>query len=300
MGLHVLSVVAAVALLAGCVSTGDRATVTVACAGDVMLGRGVAEVCETRGNDYPFAGLRGVLASAELTFANLETPLTHRRKIAPRINALRASPQMAGALQRAGFDVLGLANNHMIDCGREGLLDTLAALRGEGISPVGAGATLQEAEQGAVITVNGVRAGFQAYSRFPEATFVHDPGRASLLLLSEESLRRTIPPLKGRCDALVVGFHWGKEGVAKTSPSERGLAHLATDLGADVVVGHHAHVRGEIEPLGRSLIAYCLGNLVFDEQSYGGNEGLILTCTLGRGGLRGYSVTPVKLGTVTY
>ncbi len=76
---------------------------------------------------------------------------------------------------------------------------------------------------------------------------------------------------------------------------ERNLAHLAVDLGADLIIGHHAHVRGEIERYQDSLIAYCLGNLVFDQQSYRGNEGYILTCRLGCAGVMDYAVLPVRV-----
>jgi poly-gamma-glutamate synthesis protein (capsule biosynthesis protein) len=138
----------------------------------------------------------------------------------------------------------------------------------------------------------GVRVGFIAYSNFPYLNFVPDPDDWSILMLSEENLRRTLPPLAARSDVVVASLHWGKEGEREPSDWERQTARLAIDLGATIVVGHHAHVRGEIERYRKGLIAYCLGNLIFDDKSYGGNEGMILTCRAGRDGVEEYSLTP--------
>ena len=257
-----------------------------------MLGRDVARLCASQGVDYPFANVAPLLRQADLAFCNLESPLTDRRSRFPRVNALVGEAAMAGALHRSGFDVVSLANNHAVDAERSGLADTLKLLTRNGIAVCGAGSTMAEAEAGIVLNVRGVRVGFIGYSNFPALNFIPDANQPSLLILDEEMLRRTLPPLVGRSDVAVASFHWGKEGERVPSDWERKLAHLAIDLGAKIVVGHHAHVRGEIERYRKGLIAYCLGNLVFDDKSYGGNEGMILTCRAGQRGVEDYSATP--------
>ncbi len=293
---RLLVALAAMALcLSGCHREDRGGVVTLACVGDIMLGRDVARTCAEKGDAYPFSALGDLLSSPGITCGNLEGVLSHGATRYPRVNSLFAPPRMAGVLQAAGFDVLSLANNHAIDCGRPGLRTTLGALQGAGITPVGAGATLAEARKGAVLSVRGLRVGFIAYSAFPYTDFVHDPDRESILKLNEDALRATLPALGARSDCLVVSVHWGKEGVRQTSAYERRLAHLCIDLGADVVIGHHAHVRGEVESYRGGVIAYCLGNLVFDEYSYGGNEGYVLLCELGREGLRRYETVEVDV-----
>ncbi len=284
----------AVVALGGCGRQSD--TVTLTCVGDVMLGRGVARLCAERGPDYPFAEVAPLLREGDLTFGNLESPLTEAGTRFPRVNALRGEPEMAETLARAGFDVMSVANNHAIDYGRPGLARTREVLRAAGIVPVGAAATQAVAEAGVVVEAGAVRVGFLAYSNFPYADFVRDPERESIVRLNEAALRRTIPGLAGRCGVLVVSLHWGREGVREVTAEERRLARLAVDLGADLVVGHHAHVRGEIEEYKGRLIAYCLGNLVFDEDSYGGNEGWVLRCVYEEGGrLVRWEATPVEV-----
>ncbi len=269
--------------------------VTLALAGDVMLGRDVARTCRERGVSYPLAEVAPVLRSADVAYGNLECVLTDSPVCFPRKNALLAGPRFAPALTSAGFDVLGLANNHAIDGGRTGLRRTMDLLAAQGATVVGVGATRAEAEAGAVRTVRGLRVGFIAFSDFPYANFVQDNGREAILTLSEEALRRCLPPLRQRCDLLVVAFHWGKEGSRVVSDRERALAHLAVDLGAAIVAGSHSHVRAPVEIYGRSLIGYGLGNLVFDDHSYGGNEGLILVCRVGRTGVRGYEAIMTRV-----
>ena len=236
------------------------------------------------------------LRQADLVFANLEGPLTDLPTRIPRVNALHGSPEMAPVLRRAGFTVMSLANNHAIDYGRAGLRQTRELLLAAGITPVGAGATLREAEGGAVVNVRGVPVGFLAFNGLPMASWVPDPGRESFLDLNEASLRRALPDLRRRCRLLVVSFHWGLEGRREVIPEQRRLAHLALDLGADLVVGHHSHVRAEVERYGQGLIAYGLGNLVFDDLPYGGNEGYLLACRYRPdGALIGYSTREVHV-----
>lgn len=290
-GLESLGLLLALLGLAGC-----EREVSLVCVGDVMLGRGVACLCAARGGDYPFAELAPRLREGDLTFGNLESPLTDAPTRFPRVNALRGEPQMAPALARAGFDVLSVANNHAIDYGRTGLAQTREVLREAGIAAVGAGPTQAVAEQGVVVRAGGVRVGFLAYSSFPYTDFAPDPARESLVSLNEDALRRTIPPLARRCGVLVVSFHWGREGVREATEREQALARLAVDLGADLVVGHHSHVRGELEQYRERLIAYSLGNLVFDDNSYGGNEGYLLRCRYGGDGrLKDYATVPVRV-----
>lgn len=283
-------------LVVGCARPTQESDLLIVFGGDVMVGRGVARACQQHGPDYPFRHIASRLQQADLAFANLEGPLTDRPTRIPRINALRGAPEMAPVLRRAGFTVLSVANNHSIDYRRVGLAQTREVLSAAGITPVGAGPSLAEAERGSLVTVRGLTVGFLAYNGLPMANFIPAPDRESFLALNEASLRRTIPALRQRCQMLVVSFHWGQEGQREVTPDQRRLAHLAADLGADVIVGHHSHVRSEIERYRQSLLAYSLGNLVFDELSYGGNEGYLLTCRFSRdGSLQGFSTTPTRV-----
>jgi len=269
--------------------------VTITLVGDVMLGRGVADAIMEHGPHYPFEQVAAELSRGDLLFGNLEAPLTDRGIRIPRVNSLRGEPEMAPALAEVGFDAVSLANNHAIDYGREGLERTCEVLEAAGVAPVGVGATLAGARACRVIEARGVRVGFVAFSNFPEAVFIHDSQRTSICLLSDEALAAVIPAAARQCDVLVASVHWGQEGERWTSDFERATAHRMIDLGADIVVGHHAHVRGEVERYRGGIIAYGLGNLVFDADSYGGNEGWVLHVRATRDGVSEVEAVPVRV-----
>src|SRR5438132_12004486 len=113
--------------------------------GDVMLGRGVAPVV-ARDPASVFAGIRFAVNSADLAVANLESPLTRRPHLpAFGPNALEAPPGSARLLAAAGFDAMGIANNHAGDAGPATVADTMRALAAPGLGVVGAGRTAAEA-----------------------------------------------------------------------------------------------------------------------------------------------------------
>ncbi|HUL84583.1 MAG TPA: CapA family protein, partial [Actinomycetota bacterium] len=106
--------------------------------GDVMLGRGVADVAAHDPWSI-FSDVQTEVRSADIAIANLESPLTRRPHVAPTPNALEADPSAARQLAAAGFDAVSIANNHAGDAGPGGIADTLGALRGVGVLPLGGG-----------------------------------------------------------------------------------------------------------------------------------------------------------------
>ncbi|MGH2375704.1 MAG: CapA family protein, partial [bacterium] len=131
-------------------------TVTVALTGDLML-----EHPMVRGGRSPgSARVWEIFAEADLVFVNLECPLTTHGAPSDKHVAFRSDPALAPELRTAGIDVVTLANNHMFDHGREGMDDTLDALRGAGIAAVGAGRNLTAALTPAVLSAQGARVAF--------------------------------------------------------------------------------------------------------------------------------------------
>jgi poly-gamma-glutamate capsule biosynthesis protein CapA/YwtB (metallophosphatase superfamily) len=262
--------------------------ITLSAVGDVMLARGLQRLAAEHGWDYPFDATREIL-KADLVFGNLEHPVSRRGTPKSAGILLRADPESVSALARAGFNVMSVANNHAMDYGPEALLDTLAILRRHGITPVGGGGSAEEAAAGAVIEVRGRRVGFLAFSVFPEA-----PGEGpGIAVLSDQAIVRGIRRLRARSDFVVVSAHWGFERRERVSPQQRRLGRMAIDAGASLVLGHHPHVPQEIEEYGGGLIAYSLGNFVFD-RSPRGDRGIVLRCEIGGSGVT-YSSIPIRI-----
>jgi poly-gamma-glutamate capsule biosynthesis protein CapA/YwtB (metallophosphatase superfamily) len=128
------------------------AKVTLAAVGDVLLCRGVGKQIDKHGADWLFDDTRDVLKGADLAFCNLECPLSKRGVAQKRRFLFRADPELAKALHSNGLDVVSLANNHTLDYGRDAMLDTIEAVRGAGMIPVGAGRNKAQASQLRVVT----------------------------------------------------------------------------------------------------------------------------------------------------
>ena len=262
---------------------------------------GVGDVCPNReNNDEIFDGVRGTLAGGDVNFCQLEPVLTERGAPAPQARlTCSSSPKAAGAIKRAGFDVISFATNHCMDWGRDGFQDTLDVLREEGFKLIGAGENLAIARQRQVVTLEESETGdvtkvaFLAYcSILPQNYWAqdHKPGCAPMRAYTvyeqiehdqpgtpcrihtyphREDMAHMLEDIAGakaEADIVVVSAHWGihfKE--AEIAEYQIDYAHAAIDAGADIVLGHHAHILKPIEVYKGKVIFYSLGNFAMEE-----------------------------------
>ncbi|NPV09259.1 MAG: CapA family protein [Anaerolineae bacterium] len=261
--------------------------------GDVMLGRGVAPALGGAGVSDPLAALPW-LGAADLTLGNLESLIVDRPP--PDAHSLAAPPGAAVALRQAGFDLLGLANNHALDRGARGLVETVARLRLAGVAAVGAGPSVETACAPVVREVNGIRLAVLAFdaSGFPSGE-TGTPGWTTAGWDQARALA-AIGVARREAQGVIVSVHWGYEYQVHSDPYQRRLARAMVEAGADLVVGHHPHVVQETEVQGESFVAYSLGNFVFDQQQGDTRQGLALRALFDRDGLRAVQGLPVWAG----
>lgn len=252
---------------------------TLAAVGDINLARWVGRRIQKSGNSVVLAGVRASLRNADVCYGNLECALTKRPATVPHEVVLHAQPSTVGALR--GFDVLSLVNNHSADCGPAGVSDAVTLLHGVGIQ------TLAPYTQGVVVVRHGVRIGFVGEIDLPGFPL-------------SENMEHQIQALRERCDVVVVAVHWGVEMVAKPSPRQVSLAGRLANLGADVVVGSHPHVIQPVSTIDgvagrRCLVAYSLGNFVFDARPGPSSDSEILYVRLGRLGVTAYATRRCRI-----
>ena len=281
----------------------QEATVELVAVGDILLDRGVAKRIGREGAGRVFADVKEELAAADVAFGNLENPLALRCRRAAKKISFRAWPASADALAGAGFDLVSLANNHTLDCGRSGLLETVDHLRARGLRWVGAGQTPEAAEAPVVLTVKGIKIAFVAFTDVEPLAGPRRDIWDGVARASASALRRAVAAAREGADAVVVSLHWGVEYASRPSARQRELAQAAVEAGADLVLGHHTHTLQGLEAFAsgrkrRALVAYSLGNFVFDSPPSLGRrvvESVVLRCRFGKDGLLSAEVRPVVL-----
>jgi poly-gamma-glutamate capsule biosynthesis protein CapA/YwtB (metallophosphatase superfamily) len=269
-------------LLAMVLLSSGESTVTLALAGDVMLGRSVSQAHAEGGWKEILATLAPYVASADLGFANLESPLTDAPLIGDGYD-LRAPEAAVRALRGSGFDLVSLANNHALDAGAGGLSDTQQSLLAAGIDFVGPNADV-------ILT---------RIKRMTLAWIALDDIRRPIEV---EQARARVADARGRADVLIVSIHWGAEFEAKPNARQRMLAAELAAAGADLIVGHHAHVLQPVEWIwgdgrGRStLVAFGMGNAIFDQGTPAeARHGATLLVDVGAAGVRGVQAVPHQI-----
>ena len=286
----------------------ERETLTLAFTGDNKIeGRTARRIAE-HGESHPFAEVTDVLTAADIAFGNLECPITDAAAAtagkslasiqAGRNFVFKADPAYsARILASAGYDVLSLANNHMMDYRAAGLEQTLTELDGAGLAGVGAGLDSGHAAQPVIREQGGIRVAYLAYSLIVPALSQAGPDRPGINTLSQqysEALHEAITPLECEADVIVCSFHWGLEGSAAAAKYQRDIAHSAIDAGADLVIGHHPHCLQGFEFYNGGFIAYSLGNFLFTGPSHK-LASCILEVDAGLDGIAAVRLMPVWL-----
>ncbi len=247
----------------------------------LLLGDLILDVPEP---DHWLAGIAPWTRAADVVIGHVEVPYTTSTdELKGDVPAPGADPAHLDALARAGFTAVSLASNHMMDCGPAGLSETIAGLERNGIAHAGAGPNLAAARVPALIDAGGRRIALLSYNCVgPEASWAAEdkagcayvrvfatdggPSRpqadlAEIDPASLDAMRADIAAARARADLVVVALHKGvTHRPAELAPYERPLAQAAVEAGADVVVGHHAHIVRGIEFHRGKPIFHGLGN----------------------------------------
>jgi poly-gamma-glutamate synthesis protein (capsule biosynthesis protein) len=256
--------------------------VTLAFAGDIMLARGVKySVDKNFGGDFSklFENLAS-LKDPDIFFANLEGPVSDVGKDLHNLYSFRMDPKVLEVLKNAGLDIVSFANNHVGDWGRTAFDDTRRRLDGAGILYTGSGDNKADAEQPTIIEKDGIKIGFLGFTDVGPEWLAATENQSGVLLANDPDIANIIKNASMQVDVLITSFHWGIE-YSEHNARQTALAHTAIDNGAKLVIGHHPHVIEATENYKDGLIAYSLGNFIFDQYfSAETMKGMILKVTL--------------------
>lgn len=293
-------------------TTLGAAGITMALAGDVMLGRGVNDALQDMEPEDPWADLLPLLRSADVRIVNLECALT--RHSVPWLRSakafhFRANPEAVRVLRAASIGVVSLANNHTLDFEVQGLLDTLAHLDEAGIQHAGAGRDIAQARRPALMDVRGRRLGLVACTD-NEPDFAAQENRPGTFYLPVSLDKRVLDVVaasiadarRSGAELVVFSNHWGPNMVERPPELFQRFAHAVIDLGADLFFGHSAHLVQGVEVHHGRLILYDTGDFLDDyaiDPLLRNDWSFLFRTVLSPGGPPNLELFPVRLGYAT-
>jgi poly-gamma-glutamate capsule biosynthesis protein CapA/YwtB (metallophosphatase superfamily) len=242
--------------------------------GIIVPARCVQAGIDERGDPYYlYDHVREIISRADLSIGTLNATISDSTRHEGCVKSweLVGGADNADALRDAGFDLMGMATNHIKDCGfpscgDRAFLDTLDNINRVGILPVGAGNNLDEALQPVVVEVNGTRFGFVSLGEvFVSERIFADYNKPGIARLTENNLRASIDTTKQMADVVIVMLHSGPEDFMDPSSTQRKWARVSVEAGADLIVMNHAHVIQPYQVIDGVMVFYGLGNFVFDQ-----------------------------------
>lgn len=271
-----------------------------AAVGDVMLGdhpvcigHGVDSTIQKHGFAFLLDECAEVLKDADLLFGNLESPLSSHG-LRPGVLSsmeLRGRPEYADALARAGFAVLNVANNHAMQHGSEAFAETVLNLRNAGVQVAGLAEGSRSNE--VWLRLHGEELVLVSYSLRPEKFCKTKPPYAKARY---EEILDHIDDLRARTDsAIVLSLHWGEEYLNYPHIDQIEFARRAIDRGVRILLGHHPHVLQGFEEYNGGLIAYSLGNFIFDKWQLNPRETAILQIDIEGGCIKNWNLVPILI-----
>lgn len=278
--------------------------------GDNIIHNTVYWAAETKGG-YDFRPMyepvKALIEQAGLAFVNQEAPMGgegYKASSYPNFN----SPQQVGdALIDAGFDVVNLANNHMMDSGKGAVHGTIEYWKQHPeVLTCGVYESEQDRAAPRFVTKDGVTVGFLSYTYGLNGIPLPKDEPYLVSLIDRDAIKRDMLCARPLCDALIVSMHWGQEYQHTPNDEQKELAQLLADYGADVVVGTHPHVIQGAEFLtgkngNKTFVAYSLGNFLSSQDKPMTMLGGMLRLTLKTKEEGGVTVeSPTLMPVITY
>ncbi len=254
--------------------------------GDVMLSRHVSTKIKSLGELAPWKKISDFFKQADISFLNLEVPLSDRYPTPSSGMSFIAPTEYANGLIFSGIDIVSVANNHSANFGQKVFEDNLDTLKTNNILACGGGMNDVEARTPKIIEKNGIKFSFLCYNAITGGLAADsDSGTAFLSIepwyrdneANIKKLEEDIKSAKKISDVVIVSPHWGVEYKLAPNSSQQKVAKRMIDAGADLIIGTHPHVVQASEYYKGKYITYSLGNLIFDQEwSQETKQGIIL------------------------
>lgn len=247
-------------------------SITVVSIGDIMYHSTQIKPTTTHPSGYDFhdsmALTKPYFEAADITIGNYESTSTDTQDYRgyPTFNT---PVESLDAIADSGFDILSTINNHTLDSGKQGLIDTYKSIEERGMIPLGTKIS-PDIESLKTIEKNDIKLGFLAYTygyNGLDGYLSEEEHEYMVSPMDEARMEKEIKSsLAAENDLTVIMVHWGEEYQTKPSASQREFAQKMVDWGADIILGSHPHVVQEAEMIGDAYVIYSMGNYISDQR----------------------------------
>ncbi|MBO8129109.1 MAG: CapA family protein [Peptococcaceae bacterium] len=269
-------------------------TITLCAVGDLLMHMPIVNAAK-EGSNYRFEPLFSPVESyingVDYAVANLETRLAGRSLGFSGYPCFNTPDELADALKNAGFDLVTTANNHSLDRGWEGIVNTIECLERVGLHHIGTNRSPEERRRAFIAEVNGIKIGCLNYTTFTNGLPLPPEHPYAVNILELDAVSQDIAALKAENPDVIIAFlHFGIEYQRTPSRSQRDIAHELCRQGVDVIIGTHPHVVQPVELMQvveddrvrNCYIAYSLGNFVSDQRWRYSDSGIILVLQISK------------------
>ncbi len=244
----------------------DEYTATLIMAGDALIHDAIYNDAYIGQNKYDFnyifSEIATVVKKHDLAFYNQETIIGGKNmglSTYPRFN----SPEEIGdALIKTGFNLISLANNHSLDKGEEGIINSINYWNKKEAFISGTYDSFENRNKYNVRTINNISYTLLSYTTSTNGLKVPEGREYLLNIYDPEIVKNDIEKYKNKVDLILVSMHWGEEYNHEPNTQQKKIAQHLSELGANIVIGHHPHVIQPIEYINNTLVVYSLGNFI--------------------------------------
>lgn len=279
-------------------------SVSLLAVGDNLIHENITSDARSRGTEdkrYNFLPIYTDVASeiysADIAFINQETVMAGEKYGYTSYPTFNAPQDLGDDLVTLGFDVINIANNHMLDKGTQGLLDTIEFWHSQPVTLIGGYTSADDCADIRITEADDIRIAWLSYTYGTNGIVKESWSEAVVPYIDDDTIISDIAAAEEIADFVIVSIHWGDENTQTPNAEQRRLSQLIADSGADLILGHHSHTVQPIEWIktdrGDVLCAYSLGNFISGMIRPVNEVGGMLTLDITSDGRGGLTVTNV-------
>ncbi len=252
--------------------------------GDVLIHKSLFNEARTDDDKYDFGYMfekvRNLFNGYDLRFYNQESIIggeSFKYSGYPRFNSPK---EIGNEMLSMGFNLVSLANNHALDKGERGILNSMNYWETKPVVTAGTYSTAEEKNTGEIYVKNGIKYAFLAYTERTNGLKAPEGKEYLVSVYSDKLAYDDIMKIKDTADLIIVSMHWGTEYSNVPNDSQKRIAAYLSSLGVDIIVGHHPHVIQPIELVNNTLVFYSLGNFISGQDSSDKLTGLVASINI--------------------